>query len=119
MESGRQEVLQREPVGPVVSIKLWSVRIPRNVIRRFINLILRLGEKGTFMTTNMWISIVGIAYFMIGIFFAALIDGEDFSGGSWVWILFWPVALVLLVTFVIVSIPFALGIWIRDRLNLD
>ena len=44
MESGRQEVLQREPVRPVVSIKRWNVRIRRNVIRRFINLISRLGE---------------------------------------------------------------------------
>ena len=44
MESGRPEVLQREPVRPVVSIKPWSVRTLRNVIRQFINLISRLGE---------------------------------------------------------------------------
>ena len=55
----------------------------------------------------------GILYLMIGVFFAELLHtpGDDFSN---ILILFWPVAIILLIIFVLVAIPSKLAEWVKE-----
>lgn len=69
--------------------------------------------------TDFQILLCIFAYFAIGLFFAGLLCGLDDDHWFGAILMLWPALMTMAGIFIIALAPFKLGLWIRDRFNID